>query len=51
MIVIVIVIMIMIVIMIIQLTPHPGFPVTDYIKYYAYLCYLLSLDYLSLQQF
>jgi hypothetical protein len=29
---------------IIQLTPHWGFSVTDYIKYYAYLCYLLSLD-------
>jgi hypothetical protein len=36
---------------IIQLTPHWGFSVTDYIKYYDYLiCYLLSLDYLSLQQ-
>ena len=32
-----------------MLTPHWGFSVTDYIKYYAYLCYLLSLDYLSLQ--
>ena len=37
--------------MIIQLTPkHPGLSVTNYIKYYAYLYYLLSLDYLSLQQ-
>jgi hypothetical protein len=35
-------------IMIIQLTPHRGFSVTDYIKYYAYLYYLLSLDYLFL---
>jgi hypothetical protein len=33
-------------IMIIQLTPHRGFSVTDYIKYYyAYLYYLLSVDY------
>ena len=39
-----------IIIMIIQLTPHRGFSVTDYIKYYAYLYYLLSLDYLFLQQ-
>jgi hypothetical protein len=38
-------------IMIIQLTPHRGFSVTNYIKYYAYLYYLLSLDYLFLQQF
>jgi hypothetical protein len=36
--------------MIIQLTPHWDFSVTDYIKYYAYLCYLLSLDYSYLQQ-
>jgi hypothetical protein len=35
--------------MIIQLTPHRGSSVTDYIKYYAYLYYLL-LDYLFLQQ-
>jgi hypothetical protein len=28
---------------IIQLTLHRGFSVTDYIKYYAYFCYLLSL--------
>jgi hypothetical protein len=28
---------------IIQLTPHWGFSVTDYIMYYAYLCYLLSI--------
>jgi hypothetical protein len=28
---------------IIQLTPHWGFSVTDYIKYYDYLCYLLRL--------
>jgi hypothetical protein len=34
---------------IIQLTPHLGFSVTDYIKYYVYLCYF-SLNYLSLQQ-
>jgi hypothetical protein len=27
---------------IIQLTPYWGFSVTDYIKYYAYLCYLLA---------
>ena len=33
------------------LTPHWDFSVTDYIKYYAYLCHLLSLDYLSLQHF
>jgi hypothetical protein len=33
---------------IIQLTPHWGLSVTNYIKYYAYLCYLFSLDYLSL---
>ena len=33
---------------IIQLTPHWGFSVTDYIEYYAHLCYLLSLDYLYL---
>jgi hypothetical protein len=38
------------VIYIIQLTPHRGVSVTDYIKYYAYLYYLLVLDYLSLQQ-
>jgi hypothetical protein len=25
---------------IIQLTHHRGFSVTDYIKYYAYLCYV-----------
>ena len=37
-------------IMIIQLNLHRGFSVTDYIKYYAYLYYLLSLDYLFLQQ-
>ena len=36
--------------MIIQLTPHQGFSVADYIKYYAYLYYLLNLDYLFLQQ-
>jgi hypothetical protein len=36
--------------MIIQLTPHRGFSVTDCIKYYAYLYYLLSLDYLFLEQ-
>jgi hypothetical protein len=42
--------MIMIMIMIIQLTPHRGFSVTDYIKYYDYLYYLLSLDYLFLQR-
>ena len=35
---------------IIQLTPHWGFPVTDYIKYHDYLCYLLSPDYLSYKQ-
>jgi hypothetical protein len=35
--------------MLIQLTPHWGSSVTDYIKYYAYLYYLL-LDYLFLQQ-
>jgi hypothetical protein len=35
---------------IIQLTPHWGFSVTDYMKYYDYLYYLLNLDYLSLQQ-
>ena len=29
---------------IIQLTPQRGFSVTDYIKYYAYVYYLLSLD-------
>jgi hypothetical protein len=40
----------MIMIMIIQLTRHRGYSVTDYIKFYAYLYYLLSLDYLSLQQ-
>jgi hypothetical protein len=34
----------------IQLTGDWGFSVTDYIKYYAYLCYLLSQDYLFLQQ-
>jgi hypothetical protein len=28
---------------IIQLTPQRGFSVTDYIKYYAYVYYLLSL--------
>jgi hypothetical protein len=33
---------------IIQLTPHWGFSVTDYNKYYAYLCYWLFI--LSLQQ-
>jgi hypothetical protein len=33
---------------IIQLTPHWGFSVTDYIKYYDYL--YVSLDHLSLQQ-
>jgi hypothetical protein len=27
---------------------HRGFSVTDYIKYYAYLYYLLSLEYLYL---
>ena len=43
-------IMIMIMIMIIQLTPHRGFSLTDYIKYYDYLYYLLSLDYLFLQR-
>jgi hypothetical protein len=37
---------------IIQPTPHWGSSVTDYIKYYDYLCYLYfnSLDYLSWQQ-
>jgi hypothetical protein len=30
--------------------PPSGLSVTDYIKYYAYLYYLLSLDYLFLQQ-
>ena len=35
----------------IQLTSNRGFSVIDqYIKFYAYLCYLFSLDYLSLQQ-
>jgi Na+/H+ antiporter NhaC len=33
---------------IIQSTPHQGFSVTDYIKYHAYLYYLLILDYLYL---
>jgi hypothetical protein len=30
---------------------HRGFSVTDYIKYYVQVTYLLSLEYLSLQQF
>jgi hypothetical protein len=33
-----------------SLNSHWGFSVTDYIKYYAYFCYLLGLDYLPLQQ-
>jgi hypothetical protein len=40
----------MIVIMLILLTPHWGFSVANYIEYYVYLYYLLSLDYLFLQQ-
>jgi hypothetical protein len=36
--------------MINQLTPHQGFSEADYIQYYAYLYYLLNLDYLFLQQ-
>jgi hypothetical protein len=35
---------------IIQLTPRWVFSVTDYINHYDFLCYLLSLDYSSLQQ-
>jgi hypothetical protein len=30
-----------------SVTPHWGFSVTDYIKYYVYLYYLLRLDYLT----
>ena len=42
--------MFFIVIMIIQLTPLSGFSVTNYVKYYAYLYYLLSLNYIFFQQ-
>jgi hypothetical protein len=35
---------------IIQLTPRWVFSVTDYIRHYDFLCYLLSLDYSPLQQ-
>jgi hypothetical protein len=30
-----------------SVTPYRGFSVTDYIKYYVYLYYLLRLDYLT----
>jgi hypothetical protein len=35
---------------IIQYIPHGGSSLTDYIKYCAYLYYILSLEYFSLQQ-
>jgi hypothetical protein len=35
---------------IIQLTPHWGFSVTDYMTYYAHVTYTKPIEYLSLQQ-